>query len=488
MTLYLTYRPQSFADVVGQDHIVTTLERAIERDRISHAYLFCGTRGTGKTSVARILAKTILLSGITDDNLRTTFTKAIEDGSFVDLIEIDAASNRKIDDVRDLIERINFSPSIVQAKVYIIDEVHMLTKEAFNALLKTLEEPPPYAYFILATTELHKVPDTIQSRCQRFLFHRVKDDDIIRRLQYIADRERITVEREALRAIARHAQGSFRDGIALLDQLRSLEKISLADVTDRIGKTSVGFLDDLLQSLTDRNAERIVETVRQMEEANIPVDTVAGDLLGVAREGLHAMIEKGQSTTESLRMIDILLKSLRDMRSSPLPGLVLEAALLSLCNSEESSPSQVKTRKATDKESRTVTSPPAPPSEPVKIKNDLPPPSAAIEAEELTAASVARHWETILKMVSSSSVRMSLKDATISGVEGNVITLTFGSSFHQGKVADTKASRAVEEALLTVFKRPVRIHCVTQQESSSPRAMGPDTDLAAAAAEVFGGF
>lgn len=487
MTLYLTYRPQSFADVVGQDHIVTTLERAIERDRISHAYLFCGTRGTGKTSVARILAKTILLRGIPETPLKQDMQKAIEEGSLVDLIEIDAASHTGVDDVRDLIDKMQFSPTLSTAKVYIIDEVHMLSKSAFNALLKTLEEPPDHVYFILATTELHKVPDTIQSRCQRFLFHRVKDDDIIRRLQYIADRERITVEREALRAIARHAQGSFRDGIALLDQLRSLEKISMADVTDRIGKTSAGFMDDLLQSLTDRNIERIVETVRQMEETNVPVDTVAGDLLDVAREGLHTMIEKGQSTTESLRMIDILLKALRDMRSSPLPGLVLEAALLSLCD-DDSAPAPVKPRKAAEKEEKPIVTQPAPSIAPVTSKEDAPPASAVIETEELTTAAVTRHWETILKMVTPSSVRMSLKDATIAGVEGNMITLTFGSAFHQGKVADTKASRAVEDALQSIFKHPVRIHCVTEQQSAAPKATGPDTDLAAAAAEVFGGF
>ncbi len=487
MTLYLTYRPQSFADVVGQDHIVTTLERSIDRDRISHAYLFCGTRGTGKTSVARILAKTILLAGITDETLRAQCTKAIEEGSFVDLIEIDGASNRKIDDVRDLIEKINFTPSISKAKVYIIDEVHMLTKEAFNALLKTLEEPPPYAYFILATTELHKVPDTIQSRCQRFLFRKVKDDDIIRRLQYIADRERITVERDALRAIARHAQGSFRDGIALLDQLRSLEKISLADVTDRIGKTSAGFIDDLLQSLSEQKGERIIETIRQIEEANVPVDTVAADLLGIARETLHEAVEKNQPTSGALRTIDTLLQALRDMRSSPLPGLVLESALLSLCSEETGAPAApVKLRAAPEKEHKIPAPSPAAPS-PVQTKNEAPASSAIIEAEDLTTASVAKHWEAILKIVTPPSVRMSLKDATVSSIDGNTITLTFGSAFHQGKVADTKASRAIEEAFLSIFKRPVRIQCVTEQ-AATPKVAGPDTDLAAAAQEVFGGF
>ena len=159
MSLYLKYRPRSFADVVGQEHIVTTLEHAVDRDQLVHAYLFFGPRGTGKTSVARILAKILLIRGIEDENLQKQAIKSVDDGTLVDLIEIDAASNRGIDDVRDLKEKVQFAPSLASAKVYIIDEVHMMTKEAFNALLKTLEEPPPHAYFILATTELHKVPD-----------------------------------------------------------------------------------------------------------------------------------------------------------------------------------------------------------------------------------------------------------------------------------------------------------------------------------------
>ena len=161
-SLYLKYRPRTFVDVVGQDHIVTTLEQSAEQGQLAHAYLFAGTRGTGKTSMARILAKALMTSTIDDETVKKQIIKGIEEGSLVDLIEIDGASNRGIDDVRDLIGKIQFSPVVAVAKVYIIDEVHMLTKEAFNALLKTLEEPPDYAYFILATTEVHKVPVTIQ--------------------------------------------------------------------------------------------------------------------------------------------------------------------------------------------------------------------------------------------------------------------------------------------------------------------------------------
>ncbi|MBP9850545.1 MAG: DNA polymerase III subunit gamma/tau [Candidatus Peribacteraceae bacterium] len=485
MTLYLTYRPQTFADVVGQDHVVTTLEQAAEQERISHAYLLCGSRGTGKTSVARIMAKTILLRGIEDATIQKHVTQAIENGSFVDLVEIDAASNRRIDDVRDLIEKINFSPSVSKAKVYIIDEVHMLTKEAFNALLKTLEEPPDYAYFILATTELHKVPDTIQSRCQRFLFKRVKDEDIIRRLQFIADQEKIKIDREALRAIARHASGSFRDGISLMDQLRSLEKITLVDVSERIGKTSAVFIEDIASALAAKDIQAVTELVRQMEEANVPLDSVAADLLSLVRTQMHEAIEKKESPAPFLTMSDVLLATLKDMRTSPMPSLVLESALVSLCMD---APVSTKTseRIAITPPVLRVPSPPAP--KPVAPEKTAEPTvkSAAVEIDAFTMDNVLRHWDAIGKAVTPPSVRMSLKDATIVSAEGTTLRLAFASSFHRDKIADTKASRSVEEALLTVFKKPIRIQCVLEKTAAANT--GPATDLVEAAAEVFGGF
>ncbi len=490
MTLYLKYRPQNFADVVGQDHVVTTMEQAIAKDRISHAYLLCGTRGTGKTSVARIMAKTILLKGIEDDVIRAQMTKGIEEGSLVDFIEIDAASNRRIDDVRDLIEKINFSPAVSKAKVYIIDEVHMLTKEAFNALLKTLEEPPDYAFFILATTELHKVPDTIQSRCQRFLFKRVKDEDIVRRLQYIVDQERIVVDREALRTIARHASGSFRDGISLLDQLRSLPKISLADVTERIGRTSAVFLEDVFAALGEKDIPKLAELVAQMEEANIPLDTVVTDLLGHIRSGMHGAIERKESAVPFIRMMDILLQALKDLRLSPVPGLVLESALVMLCTDELESPAAAPAPRIPSAEHPRISVPQTPEpqvSAPAPKPEEAPAKPSIVEAQDLTVEGMHRNWDQLLKAVSPPSVRMSLKDATITGVENGTVFLSFASSFHCDKIADTKASRTVEETLQSIFMKPVRIRCTVEKAATRITAE-PTTDLAEAAAEVFGGM
>src|SRR5512137_2557574 len=222
--LYRKWRSQSFDDVVGQEHITVTLRNALRDGRMSHAYLFTGPRGTGKTSTARILAKAI--NCLAEDpatrpcNVCRICT-AINEGRELDLIEIDAASNRGIDEMRDLREKIAFRPNEARYKVYIIDEVHMLTKEAFNALLKTLEEPPPHAVFVLATTEPDRVPETVRSRCQRFDFRRIGTNDIVKHLNDLVQREGRRAEPEALAAIARRSTGSMRDSISLLDQLLS---------------------------------------------------------------------------------------------------------------------------------------------------------------------------------------------------------------------------------------------------------------------------
>ncbi len=222
--LYRKYRPKGWAEVIGQEHIVQTLKNAIAADRVGHAYLFAGPRGTGKTTLARLLAKAV--NCLAEDPKARPCNqcdncKAVNENRFMDLIEIDAASNTSVDDVRDLRDKINFSPSQGKYKIYIIDEVHMLSTAAFNALLKTLEEPPPHAIFVLATTEIHKIPATVLSRCQRHEFRRVPVDEMIGQLKTIAKAEKIQADDEALSVIARQAGGGLRDAISLLDQLAS---------------------------------------------------------------------------------------------------------------------------------------------------------------------------------------------------------------------------------------------------------------------------
>lgn len=224
--LYRKWRPKTFADVSGQEHITTTLLNEISTNRLNHAYLFTGSRGTGKTTCAKILAKAVNCLHPVNGNPcgECEICKGIDDGSILDIVEMDAASNRKIDDIRQIIDEVQFKPAKCKYRVYIIDEVHMLTTEAFNALLKTLEEPPEHVIFILATTEVHKLPQTILSRCQRFDFHRIPPRAIADRLLYVANQEGVTLSDSAAMLAASVADGALRDALSLLDRCMQLAR------------------------------------------------------------------------------------------------------------------------------------------------------------------------------------------------------------------------------------------------------------------------
>ena len=253
---YRKWRPRLWEQVVGQEHVVRTLQNAIRSERINHAYLFSGPRGTGKTTTARLLAKAVncLAPNPADRPCnQCPNCLAVNDGRFLDLIEIDAASNTSVDDIRDLREKINLSPSQGRYKVYIIDEVHMLSTAAFNALLKTLEEPPPHAIFILATTEEHKIPATVLSRCQQHEFRRIPVNQIVSYLNRMCDEEKLEIEPEALTLIARQSTGSLRDAISLLDQLASNgEKITLATAQTVLGTATSQSVLSLIDAILEK--------------------------------------------------------------------------------------------------------------------------------------------------------------------------------------------------------------------------------------------
>ena len=509
MALYRKYRPQSFNDVVGQDHIVTTLQQAAEQDKLAHAYLFAGSRGTGKTSVARILAKILMIRGIEDETLQKQIVRGVEEGNIVDLLEIDAASNRGIDDIRSLVEKIQFSPVVTNAKVYIIDEVHMLTKEAFNALLKTLEEPPPYAYFILATTELNKIPSTIQSRCQCFPFRAIREEDIIQRLQFIADQEGIVIDRDALRSIAHHVEGGLRDAISLLDQMRSLKKISLAEVQERIGGVGHEYIDEVFAALLKKDTEALLQTVSKLEENGVPTENFLRLLLAVIRKRLHEAVENKKPIKEIVKVLDILLDALRDLRISPVPALVLESALLSICNRDEKAeqdeelfaveekkkkeetsakkPTEKEKKKAEKKkgesaeeEKKEETPSAAEPEETVK-------PDAIVEAREVSLENMQEVWGDIVDDTHPPSVKMSLKNGRLAAVMGTKVTIAFSSSFHRDTVAKAEASHTVEEVMERLFKRHLRVECVLDQGQNDEENGTEEhtVNLAEAAAEIF---
>ena len=267
--LYRKFRPDAFSDVKGQDHIVTTLKNQLRANRIGHAYLFTGTRGTGKTTVAKIFAKTVNCEHPTEDGPcgECRICKAIAAGASMNVIEIDAASNNGVDNIREIIDEVSYSPAEGKYKVYIIDEVHMLSPGAFNALLKTLEEPPSYVIFILATTEVHKIPITILSRCQRYDFKRISIDTITDRMKELMDTEQVQVEDRALRYIAKVADGSMRDALSLLDQCIAFylnQKLTYDHVLDVLGAVDTEVYSKLLRMTLNRDLPGVMAEIEEL--------------------------------------------------------------------------------------------------------------------------------------------------------------------------------------------------------------------------------
>jgi len=309
--LYRKYRSRSLDEVVGQEHITKTLGNALKDGKFAHAYLLTGPRGTGKTSVARILAHEI--NGL----------EYSEDPHF-DIIEIDAASNNGVEDVRELREKVQSAPTSAKYKVYIIDEVHMLSKAAFNALLKTLEEPPEHVIFILATTEVHKLPETIISRTQRFSFHPIEQKKVIDHLRTIAKKESIDIEEDALKLIAEHGEGSFRDSISLLDQASSLgDTVTRARVEELLGRAPTSIIDSTVAALSRHDSTDVVSLLEELSSQGFEAATIATQL----GRHLRATFGTKNATLSDSDTID-LLQDLIDVSASPRPTQALELTLL----------------------------------------------------------------------------------------------------------------------------------------------------------------
>lgn len=299
--LYGKWRPRGFDEVVGQEHIVTTLRNALATGQIAHAYLFSGPRGTGKTTTARIVARALNCLDLRNGEPcnKCAPCEAILKGAALDLIEMDAASNRGIDDIRELREKIAFAPSDLQRKVYLLDEVHMLTDGAFNALLKTLEEPPPHAFFILATTELHKVPATIISRCQRYDFHRVPNSAIVERLRFIAEQEGFSVPDEGMLAIAIQARGGMRDAITLMEQVvaRYGPAPSTGDVLAALGMVHDERSEELAVALVTEDLGSALAIARQVADDGVDIGRFTRETIDILRDTLLQVL--GSARTES---------------------------------------------------------------------------------------------------------------------------------------------------------------------------------------------
>ncbi len=287
--LYRKWRPQTFDDVYGQEHITSILKYETENNKFSHAYLFCGSRGTGKTTCAKILAKAVnCVSPVNGGPCnKCASCMAIDAGTATDVLEMDAASNNGVDNIRDIRDEVVYSPSLLKYRVYIVDEVHMLSGSAFNALLKTLEEPPAHVVFILATTELHKLPATIISRCQRFDFRRISVPDIMARLAFIAQREGVEAENDALRIIAKYAQGGMRDAISLFELCTgNNKKLTARDVTDTIGSSSSETVAGVLSAVHEQNYDVIFDVVDEIVRSSKDILVFWNDIMSFCRDML----------------------------------------------------------------------------------------------------------------------------------------------------------------------------------------------------------
>ena len=365
LVLYRKYRPQTFSEIVGQEHIVKTLTNAVLSDMISHAYLFSGPRGTGKTSTARLLAKAINCKnpkGFEPCN-KCSSCLEIMNGNSMDLIEIDAASHRGIDDIRELRDGIKFAPNKLKYKVFIIDECHQLSKDAANALLKTLEEPPSHAIFILATTEIHKMIPTILSRCQRFDFRKLTAEEITKRLEKISKLEKSKIEKAALELIALYSSGSIRDAESLLDQAitfsgYSKKEIKAEDIKNLLGLIEVKLVSQFIDLVFQKKASEAINFLNETLEKGIDVQEMAKAIINYLRQGLILKISDvkenknpiisgltkeefetlkkqvtGLEEKELQKILNLFLEGASKIKYSPIPQLPLELAIIE-CASE----------------------------------------------------------------------------------------------------------------------------------------------------------
>ncbi len=357
MALYRKFRPDEFEDVKGQDAIVETLKNQIKAERIGHAYLFCGTRGTGKTTVAKIFAKAVNCEHPIEGTPcgECQMCRTIASGASMNVIEIDAASNNGVDNIREIREEVAYRPTEGRYKVYIIDEVHMLSIGAFNALLKTLEEPPEYVIFILATTEAHKIPVTILSRCQRYDFKRISIETISKRLQELIDKEGWEVEEKAVRYIARMADGSMRDSLSLLDQCAAFhigERLTYDHVLEVLGAVDTEVFSRLLRNLLDMNVNQVIQVVEELVMQGRELSQLAADftwylrnlllvkssdnmedVLDVSTENLARLKEEAQMIHNDtlIRYIRVFSELTGQLKYSTQKRVLLEVTLIKLC-------------------------------------------------------------------------------------------------------------------------------------------------------------
>jgi len=548
---YLVYarrfRPQRFDEVVGQKSVIETLTNALRSDRVGHAYLFCGPRGTGKTTTARILAKALNCEERSTpepccacDQCRRTSS-----GESLDLVEIDAASHRKIEDIRELREGVWSSTLGSLFRVYIIDEVHMLTTEAFNAFLKVLEEPPPHVKFVLCTTDPQKMPETVRSRCQRLDFRRLAASDVVARLRQIAEKETLSVDDDALREIARHAEGGLRDAEVLLEQLSvytedaitvddvraltgAVDAAKLGRVAEALGRGRAGealeVTDGIFESGTDAG-ELLDALVSHLRDA-LALDACGEDSPLVRARGIDLDAVRGTASSlsqeELLYAAAVLQAARKEAKVSPQPRTVMELALLRLSKVKElvsleelasrlrgaalpvagketgrghDVPERAPRRKQSPPADREATRVPARESAPREeapppVEPEAPPPPPPPPSGELTLEEVAKRWAFIQAAVGKKSVIAGalLKNGEPSRVEGDRVYLGFSAqwAFHRQRLSEPESLSLIARAASEVLGRPVTVVLEAAAKAGAARPSAPPTQPAVAEGESSG--
>ena len=465
LALYRKYRPKSLKDVVGQEHIVTSLQKAIATDTISHAYLLTGPRGVGKTSIARILAHE--LNGLPYD----------DSSNHLDIIEIDAASNRRIDEIRELRDKVHIAPTSSKFKVYIIDEVHMLTREAFNALLKTLEEPPEHAIFILATTEAHKVPDTIISRTQRYSFKPITTDDTIKHLMAISKKEGINIDKPSLKLLADHAAGSFRDSINLLDQLAgSSDAITQKDVVSMLGLPQELTTAELSNAIHSKSAKDILNILDTSRSEGTQASGISKHLL----TSIRADIISGK--IEPLDSLITLLDGLAKVNNNTNPYLNLELALLKYVSIND--PQPVPTKESTNNLSVVTKATAAKPTvEEVTVipqkNNTVKPTEPKIVQQPQVSQKTAKsaptnddsresYWQELLSQIKTKhNTLYSMLRMAKPKLDKDVLNLYFGFSFHHKQITQATNLQLISDTISEIRGTSTQVTCTIVKNDKS---------------------
>ncbi|CEN89027.1 DNA polymerase III subunit gamma/tau [Paraclostridium sordellii] len=504
--LYRAYRPQNFKDVVGQNHIIRTLKNQIQNNNVGHAYLFCGTRGTGKTSTAKIFARAVNCENSIDEEPcnECEVCKDILNDNIMDVIEIDAASNNSVDDIREIRENVKYTPAKCKYKVYIIDEVHMLSQGAFNALLKTLEEPPSYVIFILATTEPHKIPATILSRCQRFDFKRVTVKDMATRMKEICDDVNIEVDERALNLIARNSQGALRDALSILDQCMSFSEgnIEYKDVVDLLGTVNIEQLFEMAEYVIKEDTKKCLEILNEFVIWGKDIKNLVDDLIDHFRNLMVCKVSKdldeiislpdetvellkSQSslieTNEIIRILNILSTTQDAIKSSTNPRVLAEVSIMKLSqpmfdDSKEALLKRISTLEETIR-SGNIKINNIEIKESIEVEKEIvqEQPKEEVYYEEVKSEDVKlieKSWENILMHIKKDKnmpVYAILREAREFNVNSNNLYIMFDDNFAfaKNKLSDSNTLEYVESIVRETINRSFSIKIILRSESKN---------------------